>query len=169
VNSFAPGTDPYSRIFGGYANGGGGIARGVELSGRFSPGVNTRLQASYTFVNSDSRIPTIAGTSYYSILDLSPHVFTVTATHWLTRQTNVTFDMAAHSDYTLTLSGGGARQFRFSGPIKGDLMVRHDLHFSEDHTVEIYGKFENVFNQRAYEDGYIGPKAWFITGARFAF
>lgn len=169
VNSFAPGQDPYNRPFGGYANGGGGIARGLEFSGRFSPGVNTKLQASYTYVNSDSRTPTIAGTNYYSVLDVSPHVFTVTATHWFARQTNVTFDMAAHSDYTMTLFGGGARQFRFNGPIKGDVMLRHDLHFGDDRMVEIYGKVENVFNQRPYEDGFIGPKAWFITGARVVF
>jgi hypothetical protein len=77
--------------------------------------------------------------------------------------------MAAHSDYTMTLLGGGARQFRFDGPIKGDVMLRHELNFGEDRAVEIYGKIENVFNQRAYEDGYIGPRAWFITGARIAF
>ena len=77
--------------------------------------------------------------------------------------------MAAHSDYTMTLFGGGQRQFRFAGPIKADVIARYDIPFGEDHTLEIYAKAENVFNQRAYEDGFIGPKAWFITGARVNF
>lgn len=169
VNSFPAGTDPFSRPFGGYANSGGGIARGVEFSGRFSPSANMKLRASYTYTNSDQRTPSIAGTNYYSVLDLSPHVVTVTATQWISRRMNVTFDMAAHSDYTMTLFGGGQRQFRFEGPIKADVVVKRDLPFGEDHTLEIYGKIENVFNQRPYEDGFIGPKAWFITGARVNF
>jgi outer membrane receptor for ferrienterochelin and colicin len=172
ASSFPPGTDPFNRTFGGYANGGGGIARGMEFSGRFSPTAYTKLQASYTYVNSDSRTPTF-GTTYYRVLDTSPHVFTVTATQWIARRTNVTFDMAAHSDYDMVLFGGSfssqRRLFRFNGPVKGDVMVRHDIPFGDDHTLEVYGKVENVFNQRPYEDGFIGPKAWFITGARVNF
>jgi vitamin B12 transporter len=172
ANSFPPGTDPFSRTFGGYANGGGGIARGMEFSGRFSPTANTKLQASYTYLNSDSRSPTV-GTTYFKVLGVSPHVFTVVATQWITRRTSVTFDMAAHSDYDMVLFGGAfgstRRLFRFSGPVKGDVMVRHDLPFGDDHTIEIYGKVENVFNQRPYEDGFIGPKAWVTAGARVNF
>jgi len=48
-------------------------------------------------------------------------------------------------------------------------MVRHDVPFGDDHTIEVYVKVENVFAQRPYEDGYIGPKAWVITGARVNF
>ena len=164
--------DPFGRSS-GYKNRPGGIARGFEVSGRISPRHSTKLQASYTYTNSDSRSPTVAGTSYYQVLDVSPHIFSVTATQWIARRTNVTFDMAAHSDYNFVLFGGlfggESRRFRFSGPVKGDVMVRHDLPFGDDHTIEIYGKVENVFNQRPYEDGFIGPKAWFIAGVRVNF
>jgi vitamin B12 transporter len=169
ANSFAPGADPFGRTFGGYANGGGGIARGLEFGGKVSPTLNTKIQATYTYVNSDSRTPTISGTSYHKVPGVSPHVMTLGLTQWITRRTNVTFDMAAHSDYTKTLSGGGQRQFRFNGPTKADVMVRHDVFFGDDHKVEIYGKVENMFNQRAYEDGFVGPKAWFITGMRMEY
>jgi outer membrane receptor protein involved in Fe transport len=163
--------DPFGRFF-GYANSSGGIARGFEMAGRISPGPNTKIHASYTYTNSDSRSPT-SGTNYYQVLDVSPHVVTITATQWIARRTNITFDMAAHSDYSWVLFGGpfGAeeRRFRFSGPVKADVMVRHDLPFGDDHTLEVYGKIENVLGQRAYEDGFIGPKAWVITGARVSF
>jgi len=172
ASSFPAGTDPFNRTFGGYVNGGGGIARGVEVSGRFSPTAQTKLFASYTYSNSDSRRPTF-GTTYFKVLDVSPHVVTVMATQWIARRTSVTFDMAAHSDYEMVLFGGAfrgtSRLFRFNGPVKGDVMVNHSLPFGDDHTLEIYGKVENVFNQRPYEDGFIGPKAWFITGARVSF
>jgi vitamin B12 transporter len=169
ANSFAPGTDPFGRTFGGYANGGGGIARGLEFGAKVSPTLNTKIQATYTYVNSDSRAPSISGTQYYKVLSLSPHVMTVTLTQWIARRTNVTFDMATHSDYTKSISGGGQRQFRFNGPTKADVMVRHDIPFGDDHKLEVYGKLENMFNQRAYEDGFIGPKAWFITGMRLEY
>jgi hypothetical protein len=111
--------------------------------------------------------------NYYEVLDVSPHIFTVTATQWLNRKTSVTFDMAAHSDYNFVLFGGlfggESGRFRFNGPVKGDVMVRHDVPFGDDHTIEVYVKVENVFAQRPYEDGYIGPKAWVITGARVNF
>ena len=163
--------DPFGRTS-GYTSRPGGIARGVELSGRISPTHNTKIYASYTYTNSDSRNPT-SGVNYYEVLDVSPHIFTVTATQWLNRRTSVTFDMAAHSDYNFVLFGGlfggESRRFRFNGPVKGDVMVRHDVPFGDDHTIEVYVKVENVFAQRPYEDGYIGPKAWVITGARVNF
>ena len=168
VNSFAPGTDPFSRTFGGYASTGGGIARGLELSGTVSPRASTQIQASYTYVNADSRTPTV-GSGYHSILGLPPHVFTFTATQWMGSRTHVTFDLAAHSDYFLTLSGGGTRRFKFNGPIKPDFVISHRLSFGDDYSVEIYGKLENMFGQRAYEDGFIGPKAWFISGFRLSY
>jgi iron complex outermembrane receptor protein len=163
--------DPFGRAS-GYVSRPGGIARGFELSGRLSPTHNTKIFTSYTYTNSDSRTPT-SGSNYYEVLDVSPHVFTVTAAQWLSRRTSVTFDMAAHSDYNMTLFGGlfggQSRRFRFNGPVKADVGVRHDVPFGDDHSVEIYAKVENVFAQRPYEDGFIGPKAWVITGARVNF
>jgi iron complex outermembrane receptor protein len=168
VNVLPPG-DPYNRPFGGYANAGGGIARGVELSGQISPSARTNLALSYTYVNSDSRTPTINNTHYYRVLDVSPHTFTVTATQWFGRRSNVTFDMSALSDYTMTLSGGGQRQFVFDGPVKADIVYHYDYPLSDLHTAEFYAKVENMFNQRAYEDGFIGPKAWAIAGIKFRY
>jgi vitamin B12 transporter len=163
-----PFDDPFGRTFGGYANVGGGIARGVELGGHWSPAVRTNLGMSYTYVNSDMRAPTI-GSNYYKSLGLSPHTATVTATQWFGRRSNVTFDMSALSDYTLRLSGGGSRQFVFDGPVKADIVYHYDLPVADRHTVEFYVKVENMFNQRAYEDGFIGPKAWAITGIKFRY
>jgi hypothetical protein len=53
--------------------------------------------------------------------------------------------------------------------VQGDVWVRHDVPFGDDHSIEIYAKVENIFGQRPYEDGFLGPKAWVITGARVNF
>lgn len=164
--SFLPGADPFGRTFGGYANGGGGIARGVEVSAHASPMSRLKVQAAYTYTNSERRAPTVAGTDYYSALDLSPHIFTVTATQWIGRGTNVTVDMAAYSDYIWAISG---RRFSFNGPVKADLVVRHDLAFGDERALQLYGKVENILGRRPYENGFFGPKAWFIAGVRASF
>jgi vitamin B12 transporter len=165
VSSFAPGTDPFGRTFGGYANGGGGIARGLELSGSISPRTSTKIQASYTFVNSDMRAAT-SGIDYHRVLDLPPHVFTMTATQWLGTRTDITFDLAAHSDYVMTLGGSTSTRYKFNGPTKPDVVVTHRIPFGDDHKLEIYGKVENMLGQQPYEGGFIGPRAWFISGFR---
>ena len=164
ANSFAAGADPFGRTYGGYANGGGGTARGLELSGSISPRTSTKIRTAYTYVNSDSRTPT-SGPNYHSVLDLPAHAFTVMATQWLGTRTDITFDLAAYSDYVATLSGS-VNRFRFNGPIKPDVVVTHRLPFGDEHKLEIYGKVENMFGQRAYESGFIGPGAWFISGFR---
>jgi vitamin B12 transporter len=164
-----PAGDPYGRPFGGYANAGGGIARGLELGAHVSPTAKTNLGLSYTYVNSDSRTPTINGTQYYQVLDVSPHTFTVTATQWIGRRTNVTFDMAAMSDYSVTVSGGGQRQFVFEGPVKADIVFHYDYPLSDRNVLEFFAKVENMFNQRPYEDGFIGPRAWATTGIKLRY
>jgi iron complex outermembrane receptor protein len=162
-----PSGDPFERSS-GYANTGGGISRGVELGAHISPSAKTNLGVSYTYVNSDSRTPTV-GTDYFKALDVSPHTFTVTATQWIGRRANVTFDMAAMSDYTITFFNSGQRQFVFNGPTKADIVFHYDYPLSDRHAAEFYVKVENMFNQRAYEDGFIGPKAWAIAGIKFKY
>lgn len=164
VNSL-PSGDPFGRPFGGYANVGGGIARGVEISGHLSPTARTNLGLSYTYVNSDSRAATI-GANYFKTVGEVPHTVTVTATQWFGSRANVAFDMSALSKYTLSMSG---RQFVFDGPVKADIAFHYDYPLSDRHTAEFYVKVENMFNQQAYENGFIGPKAWAIAGIKFRY
>jgi iron complex outermembrane receptor protein len=163
-----PAGDPFGRFF-GYQNGGGGIARGLEFSGHVSPTAKTNVGLTYTYENSDSRTPTIPGTSYYKALDKSPHMFTAMATQWFGHRSNVTFDMSAYSKYTMTVSGGGARQFVFDGPVKGDVVYHYEYPLADHRIAEFHVKVENVFNQRPYENGFIGPKAWAVVGIQLKY
>jgi outer membrane receptor protein involved in Fe transport len=163
-----PPTDPFGRFF-GYANGGGGIARGLEFSAQVSPVWRTKFSASYTYTNSDRRAPTIFGTNYYNAIGISPHAFSFTATHWIGRRINVSYDMSIFSDYTIPMSGAGSRQFVFDGPHKADVVVSYERPLSDTRALEMYVKVDNVFNERAFEDGFVGPKAWVIAGFRLRY
>ena len=54
----------------------------------------------------------------------------------------------------------------FNGPVKADIVARYDAGLWNDKTAEFYVKIDNVFNQRYYEDGFLGPGAWAIAGIR---
>ena len=93
-------------------------------------------------------------------------MFTLTATQWIARRSNVTFDLYAASDYSLSPFGAGGRRMVFNGPVKADVVFSHQIPLGE-RAVEMYGKIENVFNKHYYEDGFVSPAAWAIGGFRF--
>ncbi len=166
-----PAGDPFSRPFGGYRNGGAGIARGVELSGKVSPVKSTNIQMSYTYTNSESRNPTFASINFYDNLGISKHAYTLTLTQWIGNRVNIAYDMSALSDYVTPLFGldFSSRLFRFNGPTKADVVVHYEHPLADNRKLDVYAKVENVFNQRAYENGFIGPKAWAIGGLRLKY
>jgi len=59
--------------------------------------------------------------------------------------------------------------YRFNGPTKADIVVHYDHPLADNRNMEFYVKVENVFNQQAYENGFIGPKAWAIGGLRLKY
>ena len=162
-----PANDRFNR-FGGYRNSGGGIGRGVELSGQFTPVSSSYFQAAYTYTNSDSRTPTI-GTDFFGTPGLSVHTFALIATRWITKRVNVTFDLFAVSDYILSPYGTQGRQMVFDGPVKADTVMRYELPVSDSKTLEFYGKVENVLNRDYYEDGFGSPGRWAIVGVSFRY
>lgn len=166
-NTLLGGPDPFGR-FSGYANGGGGAARGVELSGEASPSSNTRFRASYTFTNSDSRTPRI-GTDFFGIPSQSNHIASMTATQWITRRFQATFDLFAASDYSYSPFGAMGRRMIFDGPVKADVVFSYQFPLTDSQSVEFYGKVENLLNRKYYENGIGSPGAWAIGGMRFKF
>ena len=162
--NFPAANDPFGR-FGGYRNTGGGRARGVETSLEAAPSLSTKLRASYTYTDAESNTPTI-GEDFFGVLGLSEHLFTLTATQWIADRASVTFDLFVASDYSLSPFGGLGRHFIFSGPVKGDVVVRYDLLAREDLGLDIYAKVENLFDHAYYEDGFLTPGAWAIGGLR---
>jgi vitamin B12 transporter len=163
-----PPDDPFGRIFGGYLNLGGGLARGVELSAEVSPAISTTLFASYTYTNADQRAPNAAG--YLTIPGTSDHLFTLVATQRIGRRIDVTFDLSAVSDYSPSSPFPSLDTlYIFDGYVKADLVGAYTLPIDDRLSLRFYGKVENVFDRAYTESGFRAPGAYFIGGAAFRF
>lgn len=160
--------DPFGR-FGGYVNVGGGLARGVELSGESKPWRGMNLRASYTYTNADERRPSLTGGVLRS-LRYFPQMFTMVASQQIRKRTNVTFDFWGASDYLYGyFIGGGTRAYMFPGPRRANLAGSYTLPLSDRKSVMFFGRMENVFNQLYFEEGFQTPKVWAVGGLKFLF
>ena len=162
-----PVVDPFGR-FGGYRNTGGGLARGAEFSVSAAPNSSLSLTASYTYTDSVSRTPTVAGENFFKRLGVSDHMFTLTATQRFGRRFDITFDLFAAGDYPLTLFGAN-RRLVFDGPVKADLVATYAIPVGEGKELRVFGKSENLFDRRYFENGFEAPGAWAIGGLKFSF
>jgi iron complex outermembrane receptor protein len=161
--------DPFGR-FGGFVNTGGGLSRGVELSGEFAPARSFDLLASYTHTNSDQRRPVVAGVlRAFAVPD---HQFTLVATGRFGARVAVNFDLVASSDYLAPIFDPGTftnRAYRFDGIRKGDVTASYTLPLSESRRLRFFGKVENVFDRDYYENGFRTPGVTGRAGAALYF
>ncbi len=162
-----PLVDPFGR-FGGYRNAGGGLARGAEFSVSAAPNSSLNLTASYTYTNSVLRSPTVPGESFFKRLGVSDHMFSLTATQRFGRRFDVTFDLFAAGDYPLTFFGAD-RRLMFDGPVKADLVATYAIPVGEGKELRVFGKTENLFDHRYFENGFETPGAWAVGGLKFSF
>ncbi|HEX8501145.1 MAG TPA: TonB-dependent receptor, partial [Pyrinomonadaceae bacterium] len=162
-------SDPFGR-FGGFVNTGGGLSRGLELSGEFAPARSFDLSASYTHTNSDQRRPVVAGVlRAFAVAD---HQFALVATGRVGPRVAVNFDLVASSDYLAPIFDPSTftnRAYRFDGIRKGDLTASYTLPLSESRRLRFFGKVENLFGRDYYENGFRTPGASGRAGAGLHF
>lgn len=161
--------DPFGR-FGGYINTGGGLSRGVELSGEFAPTRRLDFFASYTFVNSDQRRAAVAGV--LRAFATPEHQFTLVANARLGSRVAVNFDLVASTDYLAPIFDNRtftSRAYRFRGQRKGDLTASYTFPLSESRRLRLFGKVENVFDREHYENGFRTPGRQGRAGAALHF
>ncbi|HST51932.1 MAG TPA: TonB-dependent receptor [Pyrinomonadaceae bacterium] len=162
--------DPFGRLFGGFLNTGGGLARGVELSAAFAPTRTLDLFASYTFTNSDQRRPQIE--NILRSLAIPDHQFTLDATERFGRRVAVNFNLTATSNYLAPIfdnSTFASRAFRFDGMRRADVTASYTLPLSESRSLRFFGRIENLFDQEYYENGFLTPRVNGRAGAAFNF
>ncbi|HEX8286192.1 MAG TPA: TonB-dependent receptor [Pyrinomonadaceae bacterium] len=161
--------DPFGR-FGGFLNTGGGLSRGLELSGEFAPSRRFDLFASYTHTNSDQRRPVVAGVlRAFAVAD---HQFTLVATARVGTRVAVNFDLVASSDYLAPIFDPSTftnRAYRFDGIRKGDLTASYTFPLSDTRRLRLFGKVENVFGRDYYENGFRTPGREGRAGAALHF
>lgn len=163
-----PQPDPFGRIFGGYLNTGGGIARGAEVSVQARPTRSTSLTASYTFTNSDNRRATGGQIRAFNQPD---HTFGLTATQFFAKRFDVTVDVyAATNSLTPYFDSAtfATRVFRFDGLKRGDVVFGYN-HPLGDRTLRLYVKVDNFNNTKYFEGGFRTPGATFTGGATYRF
>ena len=167
-SSITPDTDPFGR-YGGYANNGGGLARGFEVSLEAQPTSTTTVTGAYTYTNADERQNLYVGAGLQTI-DVSKNMFVATVIQRIGRRFDVSFSLFSASDYLFPLYVGfSARAYVFKGPVKADAAATYTIPLSERTSLRLYGRVENMFNQVYFEDGFKTPKTWAIGGVKFVF
>ena len=146
------------RIFGGYANTKGGIARGAEFSADLKPFSSLDIFTSYTFTNSDQRDPQVAGSGVIATLTIPAHQFSAVITQRFGRRFFVNFDFVATNSYLAPIFSNttfATRIYRFDGLRKADLNASYEIPTqSEKFRVRIFGQIEDLLNQDYYENGF---------------
>ena len=145
------------RTFGGYLNTKGGIARGGEFSGQIKATSSTDIFASYTFTNSDQRVPQVSTNRNIETLGIPKHQFTLVATQRFKRAW-VNFDLLASNSYLAPIFSGqnfSTYIFRFKGNRRGDLTGGYNFPLKgERFNLRVFGTIENVFGDDYYENGF---------------
>jgi iron complex outermembrane receptor protein len=161
--------DPFGR-FSGFLNTGGGLARGLELSGEFAPARWLDLSVSYTHTNSDQRRPIVA--DVLRAFAVPDHQFTLVATGRIGQRVAVNFDFVASSDYLAPIFDPGTftnRAYRFDGIRKGDVTASYTFPLNDSRRLRFFGKVENVFDRDYYENGFRTPGVRGRAGAALHF
>ncbi len=163
-----PVTDPYNRTS-GYINGSGGISRGVEMAFESRPMRGLTLNGSYTHTNADlDRDLTVAG--FYRVFGQPAHTATLVATRQWTRRFDTTFDLFRSSGYFISFFAvSRSRAFAFPGYTKADLAASYRVWESEKKVARLYGKVDNLFNARYYQNGWLASRASFVIGVGYGF
>jgi vitamin B12 transporter len=163
-----PSTDPYGR-YGGYFNTGGGLARGVELSGEFRPARQTTLFASYTYTNALDRVSefsTGTPTNPVQVPGIIPNAFTVLATQQFGKRVDATLEFSGGDSYLFPIYG---LAYRFGGPHTLNVSAGYTQPVSEHMNLRFYVRVANVLDQIYYEDGFTTPRSWAVGGIRLSF
>lgn len=146
------------RSFGGYKNVKGGISRGGEFSGEVKATSSTNIFASYTYTNSDQRVPQVSGSGIFRTLVVPDHQFTLVATQRIYDRLTLNFDFLATSDYLAPIFSNTtfvSYLYNFKGAKKGDVTVNYEIPaYGEKLRFKIFGTIENVFDNEYYENGF---------------
>ena len=167
-----PDIGPTARPFGGYENQKGGLARGLEFSGKARPSRSTDIFASYTFTNSEQRQPQIFGSGVIASLGLPAHQFTLVATQRI-RRFWVNFDLLATNSYLAPIFSNASFStyvYRFDGNRRADLTAGYTVPIRGDRlNIRVFATVENLFDTEYLENGFRTAGQTVRAGASFSF
>lgn len=161
-----PSTDPFGRVFGGYYNTPGGLARGVEASIEAKLPQGVLVRAAYTYTNSIERV------SRYTDGDLRtpvilPQTFSFQVTKQFGKRWDTSVDGLFSSRYLYAFFG--VPPALFDGPRQLNASVGYTIPRNEKQSFRIYTRVENLNNQTLYEQGFLTPGIVARGGVQFHF
>ncbi len=163
-----PATDPYGRTS-GYINGSGGVSRGAELAVEARPLKTLSLSGSYTYVNENTDRD-ISVTGFWKILGVPANTASFVGTKYWGRKLDTTFSLFRSGAYYMSFfAGTRSRAFEFPGFTRGTLVATYRLWENERRSVRLYGKADNVFNQRYYQNGWLAAQGTIVVGFGYGF
>jgi vitamin B12 transporter len=167
-----PSADPFGRIFGGYFNSKGGLARGAELTSRFSPVHSMDVTATYTYVNAIERAPIVGDVLRTFVIPRNQ--FSATVSQRVGKRTLLTFDTLDAGNYLEPISGDfittfTTRVYRFSGMRRVNAGASYRFPLSETRAIRLYVRGENLTGQNYYESGFRTPGRTGYGGLQFEF
>jgi vitamin B12 transporter len=142
--------DPFGRSS-GYINSGGGVARGTELSAEVAVTRTTKVNAAYTYTNSDQRRSTVRDRDFFQTSFISPHVFTSTVTQRVGARIDVAGDLWFANRNPAIFS---SRAFLLAGPHNIDLVANYHLPIADRARLRLYGKVTNLLDSSYLVGGY---------------
>ncbi len=163
--------DPFGR-YSGYYNTGGGVSRGVELSGEFRPSSKSTVNASYTYTNARDRTSQyFTGTAYDPLqsVRIQPHVLKIVAVQQLPKRFDLSLDFEGGSDFLSPVFGLEAYAYRFPGSRQLGLAAGYTLNPAERIKTRFYLRVSNALDQDYYENGFRTPGRWAVAGFRIMF
>ncbi|HEX5874195.1 MAG TPA: TonB-dependent receptor [Pyrinomonadaceae bacterium] len=153
--------------FSGFTNRPGGLSRGAETYFSTSPVKGMDLRASYTFTNSDREV---AGLQPEYVIPENLFGLTLTQRY---RALLFSFDLNHTGSYLAPVFENNfpfrQADLRFDGYTKGDVFVSYERRQTERVSLVLFGGVENVFNERYFENGFLGPRALGRGGVRVKF
>lgn len=155
-------TDLFGRTS-GYFSTQGGLARGVELEGQAALWKGFQLTGSYTHTRTLERRQIAAGTLRTPRIYAHTIAFAGSQT-W--RNLTLTGNFLGSPDYVGILS---SRAIVWPGPRRVDATAAYRVKLAERFAPELFGRSENLLNQRYYEDGFRTPRRWIVGGLRISF
>lgn len=161
-----PIADPFGRLFGGYYNTPGGIARGVEVSTEAKLPRGIFVRAAYTYTSSIDKV------SRYSDGDLRtpviiPQIFSFEITKQFGKRWDTSFDALITSRYLYPFFGLPPNVF--TGPRQANVSLGYTVPISDVQHIRIYTRIENLNNQTLYEEGFLTPGIVARGGIQFWF
>jgi outer membrane receptor for ferric coprogen and ferric-rhodotorulic acid len=162
-----PTADPYGRFI-GYLNARGGISRGVELSASAALTRSLKVTSAYTYVNAIERTPIVGDVLQTFVVPRNQ--FSILATEQMTPRVLLTIDTVDSSNYLAPIYGATVTQtYRFGGLHKVNLGASYRIPLKEFHSLRLFVRAANIFNQTYFENGFPTAGRTALGGLQYEF